>query len=127
MPRDERDELAEWRLLELIKQRDELKAALRFAPPNKLAERQALLREFEADIDEYEAKVAEVQEVVSQIDAALIARRQRILNLLITFDKLEKAPGFPPVALLALKEARKESLIFLKDDAEERGIPNNDH
>lgn len=127
MPRNERDERAEWRLLELIKQRDELKVSLRFAPPHKLAEGQALLRSFEAGIEEYEASVADVQQLASKAEAALVKRRQGILDMLVTLDKLEKEPTFPPAALVKLKDARREALIFLQADAEERGIPNDDH
>jgi len=127
MPKDRSDEKAERELVELYRQREELKEAIKFAPPDRIAAGQALLRAVEADIEKYEGAIAPVQEALSAVEKALRARRQQALELLPVLDKMEKEPTMPKAALEKIKETRALSLKFLREDAEERGIPNDDH
>jgi len=127
MPRDDSDEKPERELMELYAQRDELKEALKFATPDKIAAGQALLRAVEADIERYESAIAPVQEASKKLDAALDARRQEVLKMLATLDGLEKEPTTPKSVRDMIPVTRAKAFQFLHDDAKERGIPNDDH
>ncbi len=127
MPKNESDEKAERQLMELYEQRDQLKEAIRFATPDKVAAGQALLRDLEADIDSYESLIAPVQEASAKLDVALDERRQQMLDLLKKLDALEAEPTFPKAAREMIPSTRAETLHFLRLDATERGIPNDDH
>lgn len=127
MPRDESDEQAERDLLELYKQREELAEALKFAPPERLAEGQEILRLVDAQIEEAEAAIADVQEKSSNLDKALDVRRRTALDLLPQLDTLEKGLAHNEAALNQIAVTRTAALKFLLDDATERGIPNDDH
>ena len=127
MPRDESDERAERDLLELYKQREELADALKFAPPDRLAEGQEILRLVDAQIEEAEASIAGVESTVSEHDKALDVRRRTALDLLPQLGALEKGLTHNEAALIQIAATRTAALKFLLDDATERGIPNDDH
>ena len=127
MPRDESDEKAERTLLEAYKDRDELVEALKYATGSKLAEGQALLRELDKSIDAAEAATADVQETSARLDTALDHRRALAIDMLNKLDALEKEPTAPQAVLDMIPSTREETLRFLRLDAEERGIPDDDH
>ncbi len=125
--RDPSDEKAERDLMKLYEMREELVEGMKFATPDRIAEGQAILRQIDADIEERERLEADVQKHLSKHEKALRARRQEILDLLPRLDGMEKEPTFPAAAREKLKETRTFALKFLREDAEERGIPNDDH
>lgn len=124
---NEGDERAELELIRLIDERSKLAEAIKFAPREKVAEGQQLLQEMDAAIEAAEASIARVQEAAAAQEKALNARRKETIDLLPLLDKIEKEIAYNPAALKKLAETRKASLDFLRLDAEERGIPNDDH
>lgn len=127
MTRNEGDEWAELELIRLIDERSKLAEAIKYATREKLAEGQQRIREMDAAIEAAEASIARVQEAATAQEKALNARRQATIDLLPLLDKIEKEVAHNPAALKKVAETRKESLNFLRLDAEERGIPNDDH
>ena len=55
---------------------------MKFAPPDRLAEGQALLRQIDAEIEMREEIEADIQKSVTNLDAALQNRREKTLDML---------------------------------------------
>lgn len=121
------DAQAQADLMELYADREQLLDRLKFAPADRVAEGQALLRDIDKKIDECENAEANVQEQAAKLDAAMQARRIQCIEMLKSLDLVEKEPTTPQEALNMIPNLRAETLALLKQDAEERGIPNDDH
>lgn len=76
------DEKAERDLMQLYATREELVNGMKFAPPDRLAEGQALLRQIDAEIEMREEIEADIQKSVTNLDAALQNRREKTLDML---------------------------------------------
>lgn len=127
MKKNKSDEKAERNLMELYRMREELVEGMKLATPDRIAEGQALLRQIDADIELRERLEADVQEHVIKHEKAMRIRRQKAIEMLRVLDGLEKEPTAPKAALDMIPTTRAETLRFLTLDAEERGIPNDDH
>lgn len=127
MKKTKSDEKAERDLMALYASREELIEGMKLATPDRIAEGQALLRQIDADIELREQLEADVQEKASEHEKALRVRRKTAIDLLAVLDGFEKEPTFPKAAFDMIPTTRAKTLRFLRLDAEERGIADDDH
>ena len=81
----------------------------------------------DSKIEKAEAAIAMVQVAVAAHDSALDARRRQSLDMLPLRDRMKKEAAHNEAALKQIEVTHAETLRVLRLDAEERGIPNNDH
>lgn len=127
MKKDPSDEKAERDLMALYAQREELVKNLKFAPGDRVAAGQALLRKIDAEIEMREATDAEIQQKQNELEEALTARRQGRIDRLATLNERDADPNLPLTFRTELIKSRTAILEFLQQDAAKRGIADDDH